>query len=271
MAKKKGRKVSSSKSDGGDGVPTAGVEEVPTDVVDNEGGEDVEEEKADAAAVAVPDVVASTGTNGHGWTLVRVLDPSNGSDPATACRSDGCTKDAAKVWTRTNPPLCDDCEAKVVEKNSEDPVEIAATTADTNGATGAPKPEAAATTDSQEEKSKDNGTDGLEAKDEAEKVQEVWELRRILSIKDITEAPTKCSNPTCQTTAACIYVSNLAPEDEWFSCLDCQVRKPSRRRALVRNQRNSHLTAISHSDSVHFVRTMSLAAFLPPMSCRCRA
>ena len=55
--------------------------------------------------------------------------------------------------------------------------------------------------------------------------EEGWELKRIMSIQDVTgDAPIKCSTETCLLPAACAYVSTLDPTSRWFCCLDCQVR-----------------------------------------------
>jgi hypothetical protein len=226
MAKKKGRKVSSTIGGGSDGIPTAGVEEEVSMDVNGDAIEDVVKDDDDDAAAAV--AVASSDINANGWVLARVLDPSSDSAPGTACRTDGCETTAVNVWTKTAAPpndadewpLCEECEAALAGGSDEQ----AKSATSVDAIVSSPEqPEAP--TENEEEKNDVNELDLEEAK---EGVEEVWELRRILSIKDITESATKCSNPKCKTPAACVYVSNLSPGDEWFSCLDCQVRSDSR-------------------------------------------
>jgi hypothetical protein len=262
MAKKKGRKVSSIKGGGSDGIPTAGVEEeMAMGVDDDDGPEDVVKGN-DAAAVT------SSGTKANGWVLARVLDPSSYSEPATVCRTDGCEKPAVDVWTKnTAPPngadeipLCEECEAALAGGSDEQANN--ATFADTI-VSSPEQPEAP--TENEEQKNHVHEEDREEAK---EGVEEVWELQRILSIKDITESATMCSNPMCKTSAACVYVSNLSPGDEWFSCLDCQVRSDSRTCPC------SHPSPRSPHLALHLRpldRTKSSAASLPSKSSRCRA
>lgn len=56
--------------------------------------------------------------------------------------------------------------------------------------------------------------------------EEVWDIKKILSINEITqECPIKCATESCRLPAALIYASNLAPNDKWYTCLDCQVSK----------------------------------------------
>lgn len=52
---------------------------------------------------------------------------------------------------------------------------------------------------------------------------ESWELKKVMSVKDLTEFPIKCSTESCKLLASCVYISNLAPTSKWYSCLDCQV------------------------------------------------
>jgi hypothetical protein len=70
------------------------------------------------------------------------------------------------------------------------------------------------------------GNDGIDGDVEAqggdEEVMELWELKKVMSIADVTDGPIKCSTDTCTLAAACVYVSNQALK--WYSCLDCQVR-----------------------------------------------
>jgi hypothetical protein len=260
MAKKKGRKVSSSKGGGSDGIPTAGVEDEVSMGVDNDAIEDVV--KDDAA-------VASSGTDDNGWVLARVLDPSSDSAPGTACRTDGCEKTAVNVWTKTAAPpngadewpLCEEREAALAGGSDEQ----AKRTSKTDTIVSSPEqPEAP--TENEEQKDDVNEEDLDAAK---QGVEEVWELRRILSIKDITESATTCSSPKCRTPAACVYVSNLSPGDEWFSCLDCQVRNASGTCSCLNPSQRTTPHLALHLRL--FDRTRSSAASLPSKSSRCRA
>ena len=59
---------------------------------------------------------------------------------------------------------------------------------------------------------------------EDSEVDEVWELKKIMSIEAINHTfPVKCSHDTCTLVAATVWVSNQKPDEKWYSCLDCQV------------------------------------------------
>jgi hypothetical protein len=61
--------------------------------------------------------------------------------------------------------------------------------------------------------------------DAASDTNEEWDLKQILSIAAVThQCPIKCSHDTCTLAAATVWVSNLKPSENWYSCLDCQVR-----------------------------------------------
>jgi hypothetical protein len=56
-------------------------------------------------------------------------------------------------------------------------------------------------------------------------VNEVWDLKKIMAVAAITnECPIKCSHEDCALVAATVWVSNNKPSENWYSCLDCQVR-----------------------------------------------
>jgi hypothetical protein len=59
--------------------------------------------------------------------------------------------------------------------------------------------------------------------DQGVEMVEAWDVRKVMSIADVNDCPIKCSTETCTLAAACIYVSNLAPTEKWYTCLDCQV------------------------------------------------
>jgi hypothetical protein len=66
-----------------------------------------------------------------------------------------------------------------------------------------------------------NTNDGDQA--DGEEMEEVWDVKKVMSIADVKDCPIKCSNEKCTLAAACVYVSNLAPTEKYYSCLDCQV------------------------------------------------
>ena len=56
-----------------------------------------------------------------------------------------------------------------------------------------------------------------------EDVEEKWDLKKILSHSEITQKrPTRCATENCKLVACCVWVSNLSPDEEWHSCIDCQ-------------------------------------------------
>jgi hypothetical protein len=50
--------------------------------------------------------------------------------------------------------------------------------------------------------------------------EEMWDLKKVLPLESIPSI--KCSLETCPLPACCIWVSNLDPKTNWYSCLDCQ-------------------------------------------------
>ena len=52
---------------------------------------------------------------------------------------------------------------------------------------------------------------------------ETWDLQFIFSVKDLTKSkPVMCSHDDCNLVACSKWVSNLNPENSWFTCIDCQ-------------------------------------------------
>ena len=49
---------------------------------------------------------------------------------------------------------------------------------------------------------------------------EQWDLKKILSIAEIKEAPVICGHDDCDTPACCIWISTT--NSKWYTCLDCQ-------------------------------------------------
>jgi hypothetical protein len=72
--------------------------------------------------------------------------------------------------------------------------------------------------------------DGGEAPDgdQGEEMEEAWNVKKVMSIADVSDCPIKCSTEKCALAAACVYVSNFAPTEKWYTCLDCQVRNMRR-------------------------------------------
>lgn len=63
-----------------------------------------------------------------------------------------------------------------------------------------------------------------EANSDENEADEVWDVKKIMSIAAINhECPIKCSHETCDLPAAVAMVSNVKPNENWYSCLDCQV------------------------------------------------
>jgi hypothetical protein len=50
--------------------------------------------------------------------------------------------------------------------------------------------------------------------------EEMWDLKKVLPLESIPSI--KCSLETCSLPACCIWVSDLDPKTNWYSCLDCQ-------------------------------------------------
>jgi hypothetical protein len=77
--------------------------------------------------------------------------------------------------------------------------------------------------------------------DEDEEMEEVWDVKKIMSIADVNDGPIKCKTETCALAAACVYVSNMEPTTKWYSCLDCQVS------SIRRNDNRGWLVLIVYS------------------------
>ena len=54
-----------------------------------------------------------------------------------------------------------------------------------------------------------------------EEEEEMWELKKILTIEEITSKTLTCSTIGCPNAPCSVYQSTLDTE-AWFSCLDCQ-------------------------------------------------
>jgi hypothetical protein len=78
-------------------------------------------------------------------------------------------------------------------------------------------------TESNDNKDGNTNDEGQAAGDEEGEAEEVWDVKKVMSIADVKDCPIKCSTEKCTLAAACVYVSNLAPTEKSYSCLDCQV------------------------------------------------
>lgn len=229
MAKKKERKVSTAAKGVTEGAENGGDDEDRTIITTNIGG---------GGGGSGGDPMNGTTVNGGDedddndsgdlWDLVRVLSspptPSESESVANAtCRMDGCNNKAIVVWAQQRHPedewpMCETCQESefggwpnVVEGRPTVTADEPATEQETKV--------------SHTEQHMD-ATDSAKTelgKDDRHDEPEVWDLKTILSVQDITEKASKCSTDTCNLHAACIWVSNQAPSEDWFTCLDCQV------------------------------------------------
>lgn len=90
---------------------------------------------------------------------------------------------------------------------------------------------------------------------------EVWDLKKILSLDDLTkDAAIKCSTDDCRLPACCIWVSNFMPTTKWYSCLDCQERDfggwPPLNEMPVESMDGKHLQVIANKCSTNKNPTM---------------
>ena len=65
---------------------------------------------------------------------------------------------------------------------------------------------------------------GAAARALAEGDAELWDLRRVLGADEIRRIARPCMTPGCGLAACSVWSSNLAPDEPWLSCLDCQHR-----------------------------------------------
>ena len=75
--------------------------------------------------------------------------------------------------------------------------------------------------DSKQKLSQDLDVQSDEDEDNADEANEEWDLKKIMSVEELTKAPIKCKNEDCTLSSACVYVSNKG--ETWNTCLDCQV------------------------------------------------
>jgi len=162
------------------------------------------------------------------WDMIRVLEAADGAIP---CRMDGCDRRAVSVWkdlatlSDDDFPICEPCQEVEFGGWPVDSVK------DQEGAATAPAvpvgtPKADLSEGSKSLPTVDKDTapiSAVETKGDDDEV-ETWELKKILSIADVTgDSIVLCKTEGCGLPACCVYVSNK-DSTNWYSCLDCQVR-----------------------------------------------
>ena len=176
------------------------------------------------------------------WDVIEIL---KGKKSDHVCRGDGCIEAAVVVW-RSNLvkdpndfwPMCDSCQEEHFGgwpddmeplNNKTDDIsteggglENEATSEETHKQGDAEPPDDVGNTTKNE--AADASNEQANEEDEDDKPEEEWDLKSIMSIVAVThECPIKCSHETCDLPAATVWVSNLKPTVNWYSCLDCQV------------------------------------------------
>lgn len=62
-----------------------------------------------------------------------------------------------------------------------------------------------------------------ETAEEEEEQEELYDLKIIFSIKELSKSkPRLCSGEGCKLAACCVWASNLSPDEPWYYCVDCQ-------------------------------------------------
>ncbi|GKY96953.1 hypothetical protein MPSEU_000654300 [Mayamaea pseudoterrestris] len=156
------------------------------------------------------------------WDLKRILLGNNhdGCFVAT-CRTADCSGKAIAIWTSSADPsdewpLCEQCqddefggwpEGMEPAGNNDELVDSPL------------KPVVLEKTEQQPTTEPNDMTT-----DDNEEADEIWDLKKILSIAEISqECPIKCSHDNCPLPAGVAWVSNQNPTTKWYSCLDHQV------------------------------------------------
>lgn len=171
------------------------------------------------------------------WDLVRLIQQDSG-DKACCCRTKNCTNEARVVWAsklnlKDEWPLCLACQEKDFNGFPDDfslPPEFDDNDRPFEGTTGSDKK------DTSNNNAKDNSSTAASDKEDADAAnddggydsgddeeEEQWDIKKIMSIHDVTNCPVLCSTEGCNLPAAVILVSTLKPTEKWYSCLPCQV------------------------------------------------
>lgn len=74
-------------------------------------------------------------------------------------------------------------------------------------------------------------TEGFESKDtpddnddNEQDPSELWELKHIFTAKELSKSKAnKCQTANCSLVACSAWATKSAPQDLWFTCLDCQA------------------------------------------------
>jgi len=62
-----------------------------------------------------------------------------------------------------------------------------------------------------------------ETAEEEEEQDELYDLKIIFSMKELSKSkPRLCSGEGCKLAACCVWASNLNPDEPWYYCVDCQ-------------------------------------------------
>jgi hypothetical protein len=145
-------------------------------------------------------------------TPSAVDEPSQGVDPSTnastdeSANQDPTSADAPPNAEATSSEVTDDPgnDATERDKSENDAMETDETGNDDAMGTEAPS-----------EETPEDSEDRSDIEEE-----EMWDLKKVLPLESIPSI--KCSSETCCIPACCIWVSNLNPKTNWYSCLDCQ-------------------------------------------------
>jgi hypothetical protein len=210
------------------------------------------------------------------WDLVRlILDDScnkktnnkEGDDDVVGteeskkcrCRSEGCTNEARVVWANNlNPsdewPLCLACQQKDFNGFPDDlslPPDYYDNDRPFHSAAGS-------TSDSKEQENEDMNVKSNKNKAKAninvdesnddddggyasgDEEEEQWDVKKIMSVHDVTNCPVLCSTEGCNLPAAVVLVSNLKPTEKWYSCIPCQVRTCWQNSLLVPRRKQAY-------------------------------
>lgn len=54
---------------------------------------------------------------------------------------------------------------------------------------------------------------------------EEWDCKIVLNVRELSQPkPRKCNTDSCDLAACCGWISNMDPNEIWFTCLDCQAK-----------------------------------------------
>ena len=150
-------------------------------------------------------------------TPSAVVDPSQDDDPSTNATNASTDESASQDPENVDAPTsAEAASADVSDEPGNDAMETDesgkdAMETDETGNGDAMDTEALSETPEEPENS-ENRSDSEE--------EEMWDLKKVLPLESIPSI--KCSLETCPLPACCIWVSNLDPKTNWYSCLDCQ-------------------------------------------------